>query len=143
MKVAVLYESMTGNTRKAAELIGGAVARLGEEVEVMSVRNIDDLHFLSQADLVFLGTWVDGLIVAGHRPGGSKSIKAMPTLEGKPVAVFNTHAIHQGSMLDKLARLVERHGGEVVARAGFKRSNLSKGVKEFVADAVSAVPAPA
>lgn len=142
MKVAVLYESMTGNTRRAAELIAGAVTALGEEARVMSARNVDDLHFLAQADLVFVGTWVDGLIVAGHRPGGSKALKKLPTLSGKSVAVFNTYAVHQGAMLRKLARLLERDGAVVVASKGFKRTDLQRGLKDFVADALSAIPAP-
>ena len=38
MNVVVLYESMTGNTQRAAELIGGAVKAAGCDVSVRSVR---------------------------------------------------------------------------------------------------------
>jgi flavodoxin len=143
VKVAVLYESKTGNTRKAAELIGGAIAALGEDVRVMSVRNVDDLHFLASADLVFVGTWVDGVILFGHRPGGAKALRRMPTLSGKHVAVFNTYAVHQGGMLKKLARMLRRQGATVVASCGFRRTDLQAGLKEFVADALAATPVAA
>ena len=77
MKVLVLFESNTGNTRTVAESIGGAARAAGAEVNVRSVRHID-LHELSTADVVFLGTWVDGLILFGHRPGGVGASQAYP-----------------------------------------------------------------
>lgn len=143
MKVVVLYESMTGNTRKAAELIGGAVKRVGAEVEVSvrSVRNID-YHELAVADLVFVGTWVDGLILFGHRPGGGGALKGIPVLDHKQVAVYMTYAIHAGNALNKFAKLMrDDKGAEVIAAHLFKRGALEAGMADFVADALSAVPA--
>src|SRR5258708_6616542 len=54
MKAVVLYESMTGNTRRAAELIGGALARAGEEGAVHSITDFD-FHELAVADVVVAG----------------------------------------------------------------------------------------
>ena len=144
MNVVVLYESMTGNTRRAAELVGGAAKLAGCEVSVRSVRAID-LHELAQADLIFVGTWVDGLILFGHRPGGSRALRAIPVLDRKQVAIFMTYAVHAGGALAKFGRLMRGLGGELVAARLFKRSQLSAGadaeVGDFVADALSAVPA--
>ena len=55
MKVVVLHQSRTGNTKKAAELIGGAVQSSGASVSVRSVSNIDYKE-LADADLIFVGT---------------------------------------------------------------------------------------
>jgi menaquinone-dependent protoporphyrinogen IX oxidase len=146
VNVVVLYESMTGNTQRAAELIGGAVKAVGADVSVRSLREID-YHQLARADLVFLGTWVDGLIVAGHRPGGRAVLAKMPVLDHKQVALFMTYAVHAGGALRKFARLLEeKKGADVVAERLFKRSQLkgdglASGMADFVADALSSVPA--
>ena len=74
MKIVVLHQSRTGNTKRAAELIGGAVQSAGAEVAVRPISNIDYKE-LADADLVFIGTWVDGLILLGQRPGDAGKIK--------------------------------------------------------------------
>ena len=104
MKVAVIYESRTGNTARVARMIGAAAEELGAEVGVWSTSRVN-LDFLSDADLVFVGTWTDGVIIAGHRPGDSRRLKVMPGLWGRPTAGFVTYAIHAGNVLDKLERV--------------------------------------
>lgn len=140
MNVVVLYESMTGNTRRAAELIGGAVAATGATVSVHPVTS-PDLHELSIADLVFVGTWVDGLVVFGQRPGRATRLWKLPVLDHKPVAVFCTYAINAGKALDKTARILESKGARVVGRRLFRRDRLDDGVREFVQEALASVPA--
>ena len=68
MKVVVIHQSRTGNTRRAAELIGGAVEAAGSSAIVRSASNLDYKE-LAEADLVFVGTWVDGLIGSRSRFG--------------------------------------------------------------------------
>lgn len=140
MKVLVLFESNTGNTRTVAESIGGAARAAGAEVNVRSVRHID-LHELSTADVVFLGTWVDGLILFGHRPGGGWRFAGLPALDQKRVALFCTYAVHgsQG-MLKGFTKMLARKGAVVVARQGFKRGHLDDGIMQFVADTFAEVP---
>lgn len=135
MNVVVLYESMTGTTRKAAELIGGAAKMAGCEVSVRSVRE-PDYHELARADLVIIGTWVDGLIVAGQRPGGAAALKKLPVLQGKQVAIFMTYAINPGKALLKLSRMLQLDGANVVAAAQIKRNRVEAEVGKFVADAL-------
>ena len=79
MKVAVLYESRTGNTARVARMIGAVAEELGAEAGVWSSTKAN-LDFLTGADLVFVGTWTDGVIIAGHRHGDSRRLKAMPGL---------------------------------------------------------------
>src|SRR3954452_10098337 len=100
MKAVVLYESMTGNTRRAAELIGGALAERGAEVAVRSVL-APGLHELSVADVVLIGTWVDGLVLFGQRPGRAGRLWKLPVLDRKRVAVFCTYAVNPGKALQK------------------------------------------
>jgi len=140
MNVVVLYESMTGNTRRAAELIGGAVAAKGASVSVHPVTS-PDLHELSVADLVFVGTWVDGLVLFGQRPGRATRLWKLPVLERKPVAVFCTYAINAGKALDKTARILEAKGARIVGSHQFRRDRLEQGVAEFVDAMLQEVPA--
>ena len=140
MRAVVIYESMTGNTARAAELIADAVRDAGGEVSVYPLTAIG-LKDLAEADIVFIGTWVDGLIVAGHRPGRLGRLKAMPVIDGKRVAAFMTYAIHAGKVLDKFERVLTERGGTVVASILLRRDRLSSGVDEFVRDALATVDA--
>ena len=145
MKAVVLYESMTGNTKRAAELIGGALAAAGDDVNVRSVTNFD-FHEVAVADVVFVGTWVDGLVVLGQRPGRAGRLRRLPVLDRKPVAVFCTYAINAGKALDKTAAILEAKGALVVGKHQFRRDRLEVGIAEFVDDVRARVsssqPAP-
>lgn len=136
MKIVVLFESMTGNTRRAAEHIGGSAAGAGAEVRVRPIDGYDPKE-LAEADLVFVGTWVDGLILFGQRPGRAGRIKALPALDRKRVAVFCTYAVNPGSTTEKLAGILEGNGAIVVARHAFKRSRIVGEVDAFVDEALS------
>ncbi|HEC11060.1 MAG TPA: hypothetical protein ENI86_16080 [Acidimicrobiales bacterium] len=144
MKVVVLFESRTGNTEKAAEYIAAALERVGAQV-ILAPAAWPPLDDLAEADLVFIGTWVDGAIVAGHRPGGMSVLRRLPMLWDIPVGAFMTYAIHAGRADRRFARFLERDkGADVVATAMFNRSRLPLGIPEFVADAIanSGLPLP-
>jgi menaquinone-dependent protoporphyrinogen IX oxidase len=139
MKVVVLFESRTGNTREAARWVGGAASGSGAEVSVRSVRELD-LDELAAADLAFIGTWVDGLVVVGHRPGGARHLKRhLPQLWDIPVAAFTTHAVNPGSAATKLGQLLANLGAHVVGAQSFHRRRLPDGIPEFVDEAMAAV----
>lgn len=140
MRAVVIYESMTGNTARAARLIGAAAEAAGAEVAVFPIDAIG-LKELAEADIVFVGTWVDGLVLVGHRPGRKAKLQRMPVIDGKRAAVFMTYAIHAGKALDKLAAVVEERGATVVGRRLFRRDHLGAGVDDFVHNALAAVPA--
>lgn len=138
MQIAVVYASRTGNTRRAAELIGTAIAERGHSV---SVHSVDDLDYkvLADADLVVLGTWVSGHFVIGQKPGDARRLAKVPKLTGKPVAIFLTYAINPGSALGKLEKALTREGADVIGGYAWKRSNLPSGVEDFVDGVLGAV----
>ena len=138
MKVVVLHQSRTGNTKKAAELIGGAVQSSGASVSVRSVSNIDYKE-LADADLIFVGTWVDGLIMFGHRPGDSGKIKKVPKLWDKKVVAFMTHALNPGNAAEKMASLLEEHGANVLASRSLNRHHLELEAPAFANEALSLI----
>lgn len=140
MRAVVIYESLTGNTARAARLVAEEVAARGVEVAVYPIGDIG-LKDLAEADIAFIGTWVDGLILFGHRPGRAGRIKAMPVVDGKRVAAFMTYAVHAGKALDRFSTVLEERGAEVVARTLLRRDHLDKGIADFVAASLATVPA--
>ncbi|HEU5082842.1 MAG TPA: flavodoxin family protein [Acidimicrobiales bacterium] len=138
MQIAVVYASRTGNTRRAAELIGAAIESRGHTV---SVQPVDALDFkaLADADLVVLGTWVAGHFVIGQKPGDARRLARIPKLTGKPVAIFLTYAINPGRALSKLEAALTREGADVVGGYAWKRTALPAGVEDFVDGVLSAV----
>ena len=138
MKIVVLHQSRTGNTKRAAELIGGAVQSSGDEVTVRPISNIDYKE-LADADLIFVGTWVDGLILLGHRPGDSGKIKKVPKLWNKKVVAFMTHALNPGNAAEKMTSLLEEHGATVVAARSLNRHKLELEAPAFASEVLSLV----
>ncbi len=140
MRALVIYESWTGNTARAARMIAADLASRGVEVTVYPLTDIG-LKDLAEADVVFVGTWVDGLILFGHRPGRKGRIRAMPVIDGKPVAAFMTYAVNAGKALDRFADVLAERGATVVARALLRRDHLDRGLDEFVSEALATVAA--
>ena len=139
-RAVVIYESLTGNTARAAQLIADEVASRGVEVAIYNITDIG-LKELAEADVVFIGTWVDGLVLFGHRPGRAGRIKRMPVVDGKRVAAFMTYAIHAGKALDRFSRVLSERGAVVVARGLLRRDHLDQGIEELVSEALTTVAA--
>lgn len=131
MKAIVIYESLTGNTRKAGELIAGELRSSGIEAKACRIEAVD-LQWLSESDLVVVGTWVDGLFFFGQRPGRPWKLAKLPVIDGKMTAIYVTYALDCGKTLDKLQGVVERRGGEVIGGVALKRSDLEGGASDFV-----------
>ena len=141
-RAVVLYESLTGNTARAARMIAAEVEAAGWSVAVYPITSIG-LKDLAEADVVFIGTWVDGLIVAGHRPGGAGRLRRMPVIDGKRVAAFMTYAVHAGKALERFAAVLEERGATVVSRMLLRRDHLDRGIADFVSATLATVPAGA
>jgi len=141
MHAVVIYESLTGNTRRAAVLIGTTLHRAGVTATVCPVTRVDN-QALSAADLVVVGSWTDGFVFFGQRPGRSSRLRSLPVMHGKRAAVFCTYAIDQGRALDKLADIVRERGADVLGGMAIRRDDIEGGVSEFV-DRVLDVVAPA
>ena len=138
MKAIVIYESLTGNTRKAAELIARDLELEGISTGVSSVTEIN-MQALSEADLVIIGSWVDGLFFFGQKPGRSGRIASMPNLSGKKVVVYCTYAVKAGKTLEKLETAATKLGGDVLGGYTIKRQDLEGGAKELVDRLTSAL----
>ena len=136
MNIVVIHQSRSGNTKKAAELIGGAVTSLGNKVTVRSTENLDYKE-LANADLIFVGTWVDGLILFGHRPGDIGKLNLIPPLWGKNVIAFMTHAANPGKAASKFARFLEAKGAKVISSRSINKRKLELEIRPFVEDVLA------
>lgn len=140
MHAAIIFESLTGNTRKTAFLISQELAEAGVTASVSPITNID-YQALEVADLVIVGTWTDGMIFVGQRPGRAGRLYHLPALNGKRCLVYITYAIDPGKTLQKLTQIVQERGGRVLGGMSIRRNDLEGGARDFVARLLEAIPA--
>ena len=140
MNVVVVYESLTGNTRRAAELMGEELERRGVDTTVCNITEID-YQALARADLVVIGSWVDGIFVVGQRPGRAGRLESFPPIDGKRCFVYCTFALNPGKTLQKMTAIMEGRGAEVLGGMAIKRNRIADGARDFVARVLDAVPA--
>ena len=131
VRAVVIYESLTGNTAKAAMIIAAEMSRAGIPTTPCPITRID-YQALAEADLVIVGTWTDGIIFFGQRPGRAARIRKLPVIRGKRCAAYITYAVDAGKTLDKLTAILEERGADVLGAMAIKRTRLEEGAKDFV-----------
>lgn len=140
MKAAILYESLTGTTREAAELIAANLQQEGWSITGVSPVRKPEMRSIQDADMVIVGTWVHGLFVVGQAPWGVGAIENLPAIRGKLAATFCTFGLNPGHTLDKLDASVAKTGAEVVGGLALHRGKLRQHTEEFAARLVANVP---
>jgi hypothetical protein len=140
MRVVIVYESLTGTTERAAGLIADQLAERGSAVTVCPITSID-YQALADADLLIAGSWTDGLVLFGQRPGRGGRFRRMPVVDGKRCVVYCTYAIDQGKTLLKFQQIMEERGATVLGGMAIHRRRLEDGVRDFVERVLDAVSA--
>ena len=135
----MLVESLTGNTWRAAELIGANLQQEGWTITGLSRVRQPDLESVQDADIVLVGTWTHGLFVVGQAPWAAAAISNLPTMRGKKSAVFLTYALEAGKSLDKLTHAVGATGAEVIGGLLIKRNHLEAHTEAFATRLIDAV----
>jgi hypothetical protein len=138
----IIYESMTGTTRRAAHLIadGFFEHRVGSQVYPAAGLTAEAV---AHADLVVIGTWTDGALIVGQRPGKARRLRALPDLSGRRCVVYCTYAIHPGKTLHKLTAIVEELGGTVLGGMTLRRDRLEDDAADLVGRVMAAIDVPA
>jgi hypothetical protein len=136
----VIWESLTGTTRKAAERIAQGLRAGGVDASVSSATNVD-LAALSAASVVVVGSWTDGIVFVGQKPGRQGRLWSLPYLTGKRAFVYCTYAVDPGHAVEKLAAIVTDRGAEVVGGQAVHRFHLDRDCDELVTKVLAAVPA--
>ena len=143
MKAAILYESLTGNTLKAGELIATNLQQQGWSITGVSPVRSPEMQAIQDADVIIIGTWVHGLFVVGQAPWGLGAIGHLPAIRGKLAATYCTFALNPGKSLDKLDTAVGHLGAEVIGGLALHRAKLEEHSEEFAARLVANTPARA
>jgi hypothetical protein len=131
MPAIIVYESLTGTTRRAAALIAAGLVKSGVPATTCSVTSID-YQALALADLVIVGTWTDGIVIVGQRPGRASRLRRLPALDRKRCVVYCTYAVDPGRTLSKLAAIIDGRGGDVIGGMALRRLRLADDVDDFV-----------
>ena len=131
MRALVIYESLTGNTRRAAQCIASELRASGAHAAACPITAID-YGALSAADLVIVGTWTDGMILVGQRPGRAGRLRRLPVVNGKQAGVFCTYAVDAGRTVEKLMDILEGRGADVIGGMAIRRNDIEAGARRFV-----------
>ena len=132
MKAALIVESLTGRTWRAAELVADGLQQEGWSITGLSKVSAPDHASIQSADLVLVGTWVHGLFVVGQAPWGAARISNLPAMRGKQAAAFCTFALDPGKSLDKLSAAVGATGADVIGAMALRRDRLEAHSEELV-----------
>jgi flavodoxin len=132
MKIAIVYDSSTGTTAKAAEAMGKTLKGNGHQVEVQSVTSADPAD-VSEADLICVGAWVKGLfIIMQHpSPGAMQFIDRLEHLTDKKAVVFCTFKLATGSTLSKMSEALENKGAQMVGQFKYRGPEPSGAFASF------------
>ncbi len=139
MKAAILVESLTGNTWKAAESIADLLQQERWSITGLSKVKRPDYSSIQEADLILVGTWVHGAFVVGQAPWAANSIANLPTMRGKKAAAFCTYALNPGKSVDKLTNALGETGAYVIGGLAMNRGKLDEHTEEFAIRLVDAL----
>lgn len=132
MDVVVIFDSRTGNTERAAGLIGAGLGRAGASVSIYSIDDVD-LGALARADLAVIGTWTGGLFFFGQHPGGAAKIATvLPDLWDKATFAYVTYAHNAGPAAAKMGEVLDGMGAVNLGTAALHRNNLGQECTAFV-----------
>ena len=134
MKIAVMYQSLRGGTRRAANAIANSFQSSGATVGTYPVTNID-AQFVLDADLLVIGTWTDGFFGIGAKPAQIGKLNALPDMSQRKASLFVTYEISPTKSLKQFEEWAQEREIDLVHQQGFKvRGPLSKDISGEVAD---------
>jgi hypothetical protein len=101
--------------------MGKTMEAHGHQCRVQSIALADPAG-VSEADLIFVGTWVKGLFIIRQHPteGTMQFIEQLGDLSGKNAVVFCTYKLAIGSTLRQMAQVLEKKGARVVEQFKYR-----------------------
>lgn len=127
MNVAIVYDSHTGTTARAARAMAQVFTATGHSCVVSSVQGAVASE-VAEADLICVGSWTQGLLLFGQHATRQTMdfVDRLGDLGGKQAVVFCTYKIATGKMLPKMAAALQQRGANVRGRFKF-RSHVPNG----------------
>ncbi len=116
--VLIAYESRGGRTERAATALAHELDARGLSVNLQRLAAVG-LAEIAAADLVVVGTWVEGFVVAGVQPARPtrRWLEGLPSLGARKFATFCTYGVAPRKAPAILRAALEGNGAEVVAEA--------------------------
>jgi len=133
MNIAILYDSRTGKTAKAARAMAKIMEEHGHQCRVQSVTQANPAE-VSAADLICIGSWVRGLFIILQHPneGSLEFISQLENIANKKVVVFCTYLLAAGSTLSQMANALEAKGANVVGKFKYRGPVPNEAFASFV-----------
>ena len=125
MKIAVLYQSVRGGTKRAAHAIAKNFQDKGVIVGIYPVTDID-AQFVLSADLLVIGTWTDGFFGLGAKPAQIGKLNTLPNISHRKTALFVTYEIDPTKSLQQFEHWALDRGADLVGKQGFKSADHSE-----------------
>ena len=138
MEALVIYESVTGTTRKAAYRIADGLRAGGVQAWVSPITRVDH-GALSAAELVVVGSWTDGLVFVGQKPGRQSRLSKLPFMTGKRAFVYCTYAVDAGHAVEKLEDIVRGRGADVIGGQKVHRFHLERDCDALAAQVLQTI----
>jgi glutamate synthase (NADPH) small chain len=140
-RVLVGYQSRGGRTAHAAALIADALRETGAVVRAVPLTQIG-VDELMETDLLVLGTWVEGFVVAGVGPARAARdwLASLPRLAGLRTASFSTYSVSPKGTLAAMRRELEQRGMTVLAEHAFgpRARDIAPAITKFSDQLVAA-----
>ena len=132
--VVIAYESVGGRTAACATAIADLLGTGDTTVEALPLDRVDT-RALARADLLVIGTWTEGKIVARVGPARATRhwLASLPPLGGLPVALYCTYGFDPRNTLGIMRSMVEERGGEVLAEDAFRGRSATTAATRFAA----------
>lgn len=131
-RVLVAYESRGGRTARAARLIAEGLRPTGAVVRTVPLSQAG-IAELTATDLLIVGTWVEGFVVAGVRAAHATRawLAELPRIPGLRTAAFCTFAVAPAGALTAVRQALEDRGAVVLSEGAFGRGDIADDVAQF------------
>ncbi len=115
MKGLIIYNSKKGHTKKYGEEIGKYLSGKNWDTKVISIDKFDEKD-IRDADIVFLGSWTNGMFLMFQHPDKKwvKFVNKLPEIKDKKVGLFTTYTIATGSMFRSMEKRLKDKITEVM-----------------------------
>ena len=136
-RVLIAYETRSGKTKEVAGRLEQALEPVAAEVACLPLSQVGPAQ-LAETDLLVLGTWVEGFVVAGVGPAKAtkKWLAKLPRMAGVEVALFCTFGVNPKGTLAAMRKPLEDSGARVVAEAALGRRDSDSTLEELVSKLV-------
>ncbi len=127
-KALIIYHSKTGITKRYAEEIGKYCQEKGINTKVVSISDFNGNNPLPDNDLLFLGCWTSGLMIALQHPDKTwvNFARSLPEIKTSKVILFTTYKLATGSMFKNMKKHIPCDTGRISAELKSRNGYLTE-----------------